>query len=200
MDGMSKIKNKVLDSLTDGDVVGFSGCGFVSDSINVGTYGIPRWNLSHVGIISSYRGNRYLFESTTTNKGVPCEILGKPISGVQAHRLTDILRRPGKVWKYPLAETLSCQHKQVLLLRLLSYLGTPYDYKGAARTGGFLLRLIEGSLHNQDISQFFCSELVAIALTEVGSASIINASGQSPNSLVRRLKRRGICKSRVRIK
>ena len=43
-------------TLQDGDIVGFSGKGIVSDAINIGTYGIPRSGLSHVGIIATYRG------------------------------------------------------------------------------------------------------------------------------------------------
>lgn len=189
-----------LEGLRDGDVIGFSGKGFVSDGINLATFGIPRWGLSHIGIVASYAGKRYLFESTTLNGGKPCDILDKPISGVQAHLICDILTRPGKVWHYPLSVSLDLAERYRLSMLLQTYLGTPYDYKGAARSGGNLIRIFEGILRRQDLSEFFCSELVALILTQLGVAHIMNASAQSPNSLVRRTKRVGICLPRKRIK
>ncbi len=189
-----------LEGLRDGDVVGFSGKGFVSDGVNLATFGIPRWGLSHIGIIAEVADDKYLFESTTLNGGKPCAILGKPISGVQAHLIGDILTRPGKVWHYPLSVPLVPAERYKLSMRLQAHLGTPYDYKGAARSGGNLIRIFEGILRRQDLSEFFCSELVAFMLTQLGIANIINSSAQSPNSLARRLKRVEICTSRKRIK
>lgn len=188
-----------LESLADGDVIGFSGNGLVSDVINLATFGVPRWGLSHIGIICSYRGVRYLFESTTLGD-TPCDILQRKVNGVQAHRLYDILERPGRVWKYKINKALDDSQHRALLLNLLAQLGTPYDYKGAARSGGFLIRQVGSILRRQDISKLFCSELVAFVLTKIGHAVINNASAQSPNSLARRLVRDGICLKPVRIK
>jgi len=188
-----------LDGLADGDVVGFSGQGFVSDAINVGTYGVPRWGLSHIGIVSTYRGERYLFESTSLNDD-PCAILRKPISGVQAHKIKHLLTRPGKVWRYPLQDRILKTSGVKLNLVLLDQLGVKYDYLGAARSGGFLLRIIKSCTRQQNLDKLFCSELVAHALTQIGVTHINNSSAQSPNSLARRLKRKGICKPRIRIK
>lgn len=184
----------------DGSVIGFSGKGFVSDGINLATFALPRWGLSHIGIVASYRDKKYLFESTTLNGDKPCAILDEPISGVQAHPLEDILHRPGKVWHYPLVRSLHPDESRKLTLLLLSHLGTPYDYKGAARSGGNLIRIFEGIIRRQDLSRFFCSELVALVLTQLDIASIMNASAQSPNSLVRRTERREITSPRKRVK
>lgn len=189
----------ILDSLDDGDVIGFSGQGLVADGINLATYGIPRWGLSHIGIISRCHHIQYLFESTTLGD-TPCDIMGETVDGVQAHALYNLRVRPGKVWKYPLVHRLTGLERKRLQLNLLSHLGTPYDYKGAARSGGYLLRLVESTLRRQDLSQFFCSELVALMLTRINRSTVSNASGQSPNSLIRRLVSNNIVGKRIRIK
>lgn len=184
----------------NGDLIGFSGEGLGADIINIGSYGIPRWNLSHIGIVCEYRDKYYLFESTTTNRDIPCAIKGKVISGVQAHLLEDVFDRPGKIWHYPLRTRLYSNQSQRLQLLLLEMLGRPYDMKGAIRSGGFFLRILEKIIRKQDISTLFCSEMNAFVLTEIGAAHIINASGQSPNSLVRRLYRNAIIQKRIRRK
>jgi len=184
----------------DGDVLGFSGKGWVSGVINLGTYALPRVGLSHIGIVSTYRGRQYIFESTTLNGGKSCAILGKPIGGVQAHLIEDVLARPGKVWVYRLKSPLYKPEKSRLGLCLLGMLGVEYDYRGAAQSGGFLLRLIEKLVRNEDVSKLFCSELVAFALTRIGRGRIISSSGQNPNSLARYLYRDGIVTKRERVK
>ncbi len=189
-----------LEALRAGDVVGFSGQGFVSDAINLGSFGVPRWGLSHIGIIGKYKGERYLFESTTLNKGKPCDIRGEACSGVQAHYLGDILDRPGKVWQYKLAQKLQKEQSNKLTTNLLEHLGTAYDYFGAARSGGVLLRKVEGFLRPEDLSTFFCSELVALMLDQLGLISVENASAQSPNSLARKLIRENLTTYAKRIK
>lgn len=197
---MSVVQKILMMALDDGDVLGFSGQGLVSDAINIGTYSMPRWGLSHVGIVSTYKGCRYIFESTTQNGDKRCAISGYAVDGVQAHLLDDILTRPGKVWHYKLTKPLSIRRRNALAFLLESYLGRPYDMKGAARSGGFFLRVIESILRKQEVSRLFCSELVALVLTGIKVTDIMNASGQSPNSLVRHLGRNGICRKRVRIK
>jgi hypothetical protein len=187
-------------TLTDGDIIGFSGSGIVSDAINIGTYGMPRSGLAHVGIVSHYRGIPYLFESTTLNGDKECAILHKPINGVQAHKLADILQRPGKVWLYKPVTYPTGIARRRLQLALLCQLGTPYDYVGAVRSRGWLLRMLRSVLFRQEITQLFCSELVALVLTEARIAFFPNASSQSPNSLVRRLVKTGVYTKRVRLK
>lgn len=189
-----------LAGLRAGDIVGFSGKGFVADGINLGSFGIPRWGLSHIGIVAKYRGKLYIFESTTLNKGKPCDIMGEACSGVQAHYLSDILKRDGKVWRYELIGGLSDEKSQKLTNNLLMHLGIAYDYFGAARSGGVLLRKVEGLLRPEDLSTFFCSELVALMLDELGIIAIENASAQSPNSLGRKLVREYITTYPKRIK
>ena len=45
-----------VDLVQPGDILGFSGRGLISDMINVFTYGLPRWSLTHVGIIGEHQG------------------------------------------------------------------------------------------------------------------------------------------------
>jgi hypothetical protein len=200
MDGTDTPLQPALASIREGDVIGFSGKGIVCDGINIGTYGIPRWGLSHIGIASRYRGRMYIFESTTLNENNECAILKRPVQGVQAHLIEDILHRPGKVWLYPLSARTTTMTRRRLSLSLLGYLGLPYDYRGAFRSRGYLLRFVRGLLFRQEISELFCSELVALVLTEAKVANVKNSSSQSPNSLARRLVTHDICIPRIRIK
>jgi len=187
-------------TLSDGDVIGFSGKGLVSDAINVGTWALPRWGLSHIGIVSTYKGIPMLFESTSVCSDSVCAITGEPISGVQAHKLDELIRRPGRVWQYRPVKPLNGGERLALKFCLLHALGQPYDYVGAARSGGFLLRLIEGALRQPEVTKLFCSELVALALNSIGKTRIANVSAQSPNSLGRYLQRHGVYKRPTQLK
>ena len=185
--------------LRHGDIVGFSGTGIVSDCINVGTWSLPRWGLAHVGIISEYNHERYLFESTTTNGDKKCDILHCPIHGVQAHRLSDIAARPGKVWLYRPAQRLDTFEKRRLRVSLLSKLGTSYDMSGAIRSRGKALKALRSLFAQPQINELFCSELVALALKEAKIRYFKNVSFQSPNSLVRHLVSSNVYRGRTRI-
>jgi len=60
-----------------GDIIGFSGDSWISTLVNIATYGIPFWGLSHVGIMGrADDGRLMLFESTQLD-GLPCEITGE---------------------------------------------------------------------------------------------------------------------------
>ena len=53
--------------LKPGDIIGFSGKGIVSDLVNLGTYGIPRWSISHIAVIAENYGGKYLFEASESD-------------------------------------------------------------------------------------------------------------------------------------
>ena len=73
-----------------GDIIGFSGEGRVGDIINIGTFGIPRWSICHVGIMGEATdGRQLLFESTTLDD-LPCEIAGVKFDGTQAHQFDTV--------------------------------------------------------------------------------------------------------------
>src|SRR5690349_10220807 len=71
-------------TIKPGDILGFSGYHPASIAINLVTYGIPFWHLSHVGIVGEHCGELVLFESCITDPD-PCVITGKHFSGTQAH-------------------------------------------------------------------------------------------------------------------
>ena len=43
------------EAIKAGDIVGFSGPSWISAGINIATYGIPLWGISHVGIMANAR-------------------------------------------------------------------------------------------------------------------------------------------------
>jgi hypothetical protein len=175
-----------------GDLVGFSGDTIVSDVVNLATLGIPRWSISHVGIMAEYQGQLLLFESTTL-EGLPCEITKVQWSGTQAHKLDDVLRAyRGKVYEYPLARPLYPFESERLTGFLNHTLHLPYDQVGAMRSAGVGLSWIESLLRPEDMRTIYCSEWVAKALNEIGLHTTDDASRWSPNKLIRRLRRREI--------
>jgi hypothetical protein len=189
----------------DGDIIGFSGAHYLSDFINIVTYGIPRYSLSHVGILArkNTRSKWLVFEA---NEDVPwqCAVTHRKHDGVQAHSLDLLLERyPGKMWLYSRIgyPVYDSGHTWVELYNaLVNELGTPYDWMGAKMAGGFIHSAIQGILHKQDTSSLFCSELIAMILNEYGILDTNNVSKWSPNRLMRHLTRKGIYDKAVRIK
>lgn len=173
-----------------GDILGFSGSSLVSDVINAATWGIPRWSISHVGVVGEAAGRLLLFESTTLN-GLPDELSGKPFNGTQTHDLDKVLAAyKGRVWLYPLYRPLFDFESQRLSEFLTSHLHVPYDEIGAFRSAGF--GPVESILHPENLNSIFCSEYVAAALREIGIMPTDDASKWSPNALVRFLRRREV--------
>ena len=183
-----------------GDIIGFSGDSWLSAGINLATYGIPFWSLSHVGIVGEHDGELLLFESTEQNE-LPCSIRGKPVCGTQAHRLDECIRAyNGKVWHYPLYRPLYTFERKRLNTFLQKYLGKDYDAVGAFRAGGVGWSWLESKLRRQDLSSLFCSEYCAAAHARVGIFRTDHLSRWSPNRLVRTERRRGILLKPWRLK
>ena len=188
----------------DGDIIGFSGGYFHSDLINLATYGIPRYSLSHVGILArkNKRTKWLIFEA---NEDVPwqCAVTHRKHDGIQAHSLESMLERyQGKMWHYSLQTELATRLRLYgpVYEALCRELGTPYDWCGASRAGGRLWSLIQATFRQEDTSAFFCSEFVATILREFGIFKTDNVSKWSPNRLMRKLVRDGIYKQAVRLK
>ena len=168
-----------------GDIVGFSGFGRHSILVNLVTYGLPFWNISHVGIIGEYDGEKLLFESTTLSN-IPCAVQKKPFRGVQAVKLEDRLTYyNGRAWYYPLYRQLYNAEANRLNKFLISKIGIPYDQVGGMRSAGVGLSWLESKLHVEDLSSLFCSELIAASHRRIGLLRTDNASRWSPNKLVR---------------
>jgi hypothetical protein len=176
------------------DIIGFSGDSWLSAAINVATYGLPFWHISHVGIMAHAEGGRLLlFESTSLEVDEPCEITGRPIIGTQAHSLERILKLyGGAAWHYPHYRPLYPCEDHRLSKFLTDTIGTPYDKMGAMRAGGVGLSWVESLFRKQDLTSIFCSEWAAAAYAYVGLHPTDNVSRWSPNRLIRHLRNDGI--------
>ena len=172
-----------------GDVIGFSGNSWVSSLVNLGTCGLPRWGISHVGIMAHAADGRLLLFESTTLEAMPCEISGKCFNGTQAHTLAKMLATyDGKVWHYPLYRPLYDNEDKRLTEFLMSTIHTPYDAMGAFRSGGIGLSWIESCLRETDLHMIFCSEWVAAAESAIGVFHTDNAGRWNPNRLCRYLR------------
>ncbi len=183
-----------------GDVIGFSGRSWGSRLINIATYGLPGWGISHVGVIGEYHGKLFLFESLIEgNRG--CLIVGGEIPGVQAHDIPrSVIGYEGRVWHYPLYRQLYDHEARRLNLTILSNIGKPYDEMGAMRSGGAGLSWVESLFRGEELASLFCSEFVAYEFATTGLYPIVNASRWNPNRLIRRLRRHRVLKKPVRLK
>ncbi len=200
------MSNSMLDvrGIKSGDIVGFSGNHPLSLLINVLSYGVPFWGISHMGIVArdslSPGGRRLLWESTTLGEE-KCEIRDEVFAGTQAHGLFDtIANYDGKVYHYPLHRRLYAHEKERLTAFLTGTVGTPYDQIGAIRSGGFGYSIMESLFRKQNLASIFCSEWCAAALSTVGVFQTANASRWNPNRLIRKLRWSGILRPARRIK
>lgn len=186
--------------LKPGDVIGFSGASLVSDVVNLCTYGIPRWSISHVGIIAVCARKKLLFEANE-NTGLLCEIMKDDKAGVQAHKINEVIGKyNGKIWVYPLYRSLYSHEKKRLTDKLVNDIWAEYDTLGAIRSAGVVFSSIESLFRKEDFSSLFCSELVAASLSDIGIWSTANASRWNPNHLVRELRREDVVHKPVRLK
>lgn len=175
-----------------GDILGFSSFDLSGAIINLATWGIPFFGVSHVGIVARHQGRLLLFESTTMNKR-PCEIRGKKIWGAQAHLINPRIEEyNGKVWHYSLNGRVDSDELSRFLCKDL---GKRYDFLGAARSA-----LITKFFRDEDLNNLFCSEWVAEALSHLNVFDTTNSSRWSPNSLMRKLVRKGVTSKPKRIK
>lgn len=184
-----------------GDIIGFSGANHISDFINVVTYGIPRWSISHIGICGEYKDELLLFESTTLGTD-PCIIQGKQFDGAQAHCLdTRLAHYAGRIWHYPLYRSLYPAERKRLNEFLIATVGTPYDKVGAFRAGGIGFSWLESKLHPvTSLNALFCSEWCAAAHTEIGLFRTDDVGRWSPNYFVRTERRQRILLPPARLK
>ncbi len=205
-----------MSKLLPGDILGFSSHTLRGAVINMATYGIPFWGLSHVGIIADthslvltgymthqrllLRPYYLLFESTVASE-LQCAIQHKSVCGVQAHFPSDrIADYPGKVWHYPLNTTLRPLASARLASYLLRQIGKSYDQIGAFRAGGVGYSWLESKLRPENLESLFCSELCAAAHRHIGVFKTKHASKWSPNAFVRAERREGILGKPIRLK
>ena len=182
-------KPAVPEEIKAGDIVGFSGRSWISAGINIATYGIPLWGISHVGIMAHAPDGRLLIFESTSLEDLPCEISHENFTGTQAHLLDDILRvYDGKAWHYPLYRPLYDYEDKRLTEFLMATIHTPYDAMGAFRSAGVGLSWVESLFHPENLHSIFCSEWVAAAYANIGLVPTANAARWNPNHLVRHLR------------
>jgi len=153
---------------------------------------------SHIALICEQHGSPVWIESTTLCAH-PCVILGRHISGVQAHlpemRIQDYAQSGGRVDLYRLSpiDRLS-QPESELLTRILirHFIGrqVTYDMGGALLSGTRLFKRTR-LLPSADLNELFCSELVAAVLMRLGRLNRANPTRYNPACLLRQLVREG---------
>lgn len=191
--------SKKFKQFLPGDLVSFSGHNLSGLVINLGSFGIPFFGLSHIGIVANYLGKLRLFESTSLND-TPCLIQGKNVSGSQVQNLDIRIKAyPGTVKRIPLKTPLGDGKSRRLTEYLVESVGQPYDYLGAERSGGILWAQLHRFFHEESAESLFCSEWVALALRHIDVFRTGNASSWNPNSLYRQLIKRGIYCRRVKL-
>jgi hypothetical protein len=174
-----------------GDLLGFSARDWSGTLINLASWGIPAWGLSHVAIVAhnpcypTLRGP-CLWESTTLCS-VPCLVAKRPVAGVQAHTIhSRVSGYRGRVWHYPLAVPLEESDAAALSGYCLGHAGWTYDTIGAFRSGGF--GWLESRFRPENLASLFCSEFVAACYRRVGVWRTAHCSRWNPNHLVRSLR------------
>lgn len=180
-----------------GDIIAFYGSDWRSRVISVATRG-P----SHVGIVAqwelpdgfgSYRTELVLVESTTLCPR-PCLVAGTQVDGVQVQypglRIQDYNGR-AKLVRLSKHRTLLSDEVCKLTNHLHTWLGTPYDFRGALWSGTRVLKYVPWLPHN-DLGSVFCSELIATALQRLSLLCVWNAGLFNPASLVNTLVRSGV--------
>lgn len=155
-------------SLKTGDIVLFSGDKGIAPLIKFFTK--SKW--SHVGMVYKLGEDVFLWESTKIGKVVDSEV-GKLVNGVQLPLLSDRVRTfSGNV----AIRSISEGFEQDMLEKLSDFRqkvkGRPYEdnqldlllsvYDGIFIPEGFVLEA------SNDLSSFFCSELLAETYREVG--------------------------------
>lgn len=187
-------------NLKMGDQIYVVGKGLTSGVIQAFTYSLPGVGFSHVMTVGDLHGRPILYESTSFGRP-PCVRAGQVVCGVQAHWPEDIIKpsRDATYYHAPLRRELYWHEQNRYQEYLDSVLGRGYDFYGAAKSGGFLLRYAMSMVARESNAHLFCSELCAEALVYTGVWNNRHYSRWNPNSLYRRLYLQGIINKAKRI-
>ena len=172
------------DKMQPGDVMAFSGKGNLSEVIKLFT----KSGVSHIGVVYKTKQvndadpTRYmntLMESTSL----------EGFSGVIMTRLSDRIRDyDGNLWWLPLSQTSRSKLDTTKFFDfLVKQEGKAYDTKQAIKSALDALDdvpFLRGATYNkEDLSKFFCSELVTAALEDAGVINNVNSSEVTPIDL-----------------
>jgi hypothetical protein len=181
-----------------GDIVAFYGTEWRSRLIRFVTGG-P----SHVGIVTDCEvldrengGSRFaqvLIESTCLCHR-PCLATGQVFKGVQvqrpAERVEDYAGK-AKIFRLAPRWAAKVQRLDELSQDLQTWIGTPYDTRGALWSGTRILKYLPWLPHN-DLGSVFCSEMIAQSLQGIGFLCVWNAGLFNPALLVSHLVKSGV--------
>lgn len=156
--------SEIRDKLQTGDLVFFSGRGFISNAIKVVTG--SEW--SHLGmVVRLERLDAVLLWESTTFSNTPDVHSGKVMHGVQLVSLSDKIRRYDGHTAYRLLSFDRTYKAEQALMDLRHELKhRPYENSS--------LELIKSAVdvfgldNQEDLSSCFCSEIVAEALQRMG--------------------------------
>lgn len=183
-----------------GDILGFSSHSLDGVLINIGTYGLPFWSLSHVAIVGEYAGRKLLFESNVIPEQ-KCVVQNAYVCGTQAVEIEHKIETyKGKVWHFPLYRTLYDFEHARLDAFLIEYLGRNYDDSGAVDAAGKVASWLKGIRREASLNTLFCSEYCCAAHTAIGLFQTANVSRWSPNSFVREERGLGLLRKPRRLK
>lgn len=142
--------------LKTGDVVLFSGKGFVSRMIQLFTWS----KYSHVGLVVERLGKLYVWESTTLSN-LPDIFTGEKTTGVQTVNLFDRIHTyDGEIAYRGLKQPLTRAQKRVYKAFRDKVRGRPYE-KSKVQLARSAVDLLSGQ--KEDLSSLFCSEMNAEA-------------------------------------
>jgi hypothetical protein len=179
-----------------GDIIAFSGADWVSDGINLATFGIPRVSIHHVGIVAKLHNDPLLYEAIGAEgtRPTPCVRQGRVTAGFQCHWLREIVEtvKGQKIYHLPLRRPLYHHEESRLTEYLDSMVGRPYDKLGAMRSGGFVFRTLQAFMRPEDLAGIFCSESCMATISHVGLVNTRSAGKWNPNSLTRYLRWTGL--------
>jgi hypothetical protein len=150
------------DSMAAGDLIVFSGVDKVSKLVSISTNS----EYTHVGLVLSHKGKKYLLESTTWSGDAPEDVDAlsmKAQGGVMLRDLgTRLERAKGtgeRLWWGKRTTPLTGEQEGALTKYALTLHGVAYDYNQALLSAFDTLDAIVGGNTN-DPSKMFCSELV----------------------------------------
>ena len=153
---------------------------------------------SHIAVICEHRGTPVWVESTTLCPH-PCAILGRSVSGCQAHlpeiRIDDYVSSGGRVDFYrlsPIDRLSEAESEMLTRIFVRHFIGREitYDVGGALLSGTRLFKRTR-LLPSADLNELFCSELAAKVLMRLGRLNRDNPTKYNPASLLRELVREG---------
>ena len=182
-----------------GDIIGFSGDSWISAGINIATYGIPFWGISHVGIMGNAADGRLLIFESTSLDDLPCEISRRELHWHAGPPVGRHSRRvQGKGVALPaLSAAVPERGRAADRVPDGDAFTSPTTRWGrsarpASACPGSSRCCIPSNLHT-----IFCSEWVAAAYAVTGLHATDNVSRWNPNRLCRNLRWHEIlCKPR----